>query len=120
MNALLRRLSPWLLIPLALAPLVTGCVVNTGSKLTFSGKSIDDDVLRRLSPGESKEFVLTLFGPPSSKDPIGRDVEVWVWTYHEWSSVQSPLFGVGPTESTSDGAVNVEFNGRTVVRVWRS
>lgn len=122
MNAYIKQLTRWILLPLAVAPLLVGttsCVVSTGSKLTFSGKSIDDNVLRRLTPGESKEFVLTLFGPPSSKDFASRGAEVWKWTYHEWSSVQSPL-GLAPDQSKSSGSVNVKFSGRTVVRVWRS
>ena len=120
MNPALKKLSRWIVIPLALAPLATSCVVNTGSKHTFTGKSIEDDVLRRLSPGESKEFVLTLFGPPSSKDSVGGGSEVWRWNYQEWSSVQNAFGGVSSSQSKSSGSVNVEFEGRTVVRVWRS
>lgn len=120
MKPTLKRLTRWLVIPLALAPLATSCVVSTGSKLTFTGKSIEDGVMRRLSPGESKEFVLTLFGPPSSKDFVGGGTEIWKWNYHEWSSVQGAFPGISPSESQSSGAVNVEFSGRTVVRVWRS
>jgi len=120
MNSLSRPLAPLLLILLALAPIGAGCVAGTGTRLTFSGKSIDDDVMRRLAPGESKEFVLTLFGPPSSKDPRGRGSEVWKWSYHESSSRQNGLPGAAPIERARDGAVNVEFEGRTVVRIWRS
>lgn len=114
------RSRSWLLLSFLLAPLATGCVVNTGSKLTFSGKSIEDNLLRRVAPGESKELVLTLFGPPSSKGALGSGAEVWKWNYHEWATVQGPFLGLPPSEHQSTGSVNVEFAGRTVVRIWRS
>ncbi|MFT5051722.1 MAG: hypothetical protein ACI8QZ_003142 [Chlamydiales bacterium] len=123
MTPLTRRPSSLLLTLLALAPLAsltTGCVASTGSRLTFSGKSIDDTLLRRLTPGESKEFVLTLFGPPSTRGGSERQPEVWKWRYHESSSVRTGLPGLGPVERALDGAVNVEFDGRTVIRIWRS
>ena len=116
---MLRQSFTALLLATVALPTFTSCVVSTGSRHTFSGKHLDDAVLRRVGSGESKELVLTIFGPPSHKIAGEDGTEVWAWEYRERTEENSfPLLSSGP--QSSEGAVYVEFDGRTVVRVWRS
>lgn len=120
-NACFRTMAaPALLVVFAGA--LAGCIVRGSSEVRTSGHFIGDQTISRVAPGETtKEWILAVFGEPTSKSPLGEGTEIWKWEYRRVQTSSGTVLFVFDSDNRSEQARNVyvEFDGDVVEAVWR-
>ncbi len=108
-------------LALSFGILLPSCLIGSSSKTEYSGRYISAETMREVRPGASMDYVLAVYGEPTSRIESDDGTELWKWQYsQETHSSGSVFLIVASSKSTeSEGAVWVKFENDEVVRVWR-
>ncbi len=99
-----------------------GCIASGSSKTYSSGRYIGDQTIARVEPGKTdKQWVMAVFGEPTSRTPLSTGVEIWKWEYTKvTTSSGSVLFIVsGKNRDETIRNVYIEFESDVVTQIWR-
>ena len=98
-----------------------GCIINTGSHSEQSGKYISQQTFEQVTPGTSKEFVLAVWGEPTTKTPLSDGTEIWKWRYRQTKKSSGSVLFVfnGDSTTETETATDVLFKGDVVSQAWR-
>ena len=109
-------LSFSLLLPLVLS----SCIIGSSTKTSFEGTEIGQETYKQVTPGKKKDFVEALFGRPTSTTDIDGG-EIWKWTHRKEVRRSSGIIFLvsSKSETETQDAVYVEFQGDTVQKIWR-
>jgi len=123
-RTLLRAMTRSAALALLICGIVAlpGCVVRGSSETRTTGQFIGDQTISRVEPGEtSKDWVLAVFGEPTSRTPLGEGVEIWKWEYRRVQTSSGSVLFVFDSDNRSEQARNVyvEFEGDVVDAIWR-
>jgi outer membrane protein assembly factor BamE (lipoprotein component of BamABCDE complex) len=98
-----------------------GCLFGSESRTEYQGKYVSPQTMEQVKAGQSKDFVLSLLGEPTSRTQAGNGTEVWKYAYREEKSTEGSVFLLLHSSKTTEteGAVYVELKNGRVTRTWR-
>ena len=115
------RRAALLLLALAPALLLPGCLIGRNSKTEVHGTYVGPETIAQIEPGKSASYVVALLGEPSSKTRLDDGGELWKWSYVERKESRGSvlfIFGSNSKHETHNTAF-VEFANGAVKRAWR-
>lgn len=102
--------------------ILSGCLVNSSTRTTYSGRHISPETVKQIEPGKTKsDFVLATLGDPTSKNKLDDGSEVWKWEYEKKHSSSGSVFllvNANDHKETHGGTYIVMKDG-VVDRVWQ-
>ncbi|MFN0131330.1 MAG: outer membrane protein assembly factor BamE [Phycisphaerales bacterium] len=88
----------------------SGCLVNTHSSTTYSGRHISRETVKQITPGTTKrDFIVATLGEPNSKSTLDDGAEVWKYEYRKSTRSAAAVFLI------VDADKSVETTGATYV-----
>ena len=109
-------------LALAAALFSGGCLVNSHSRTSYSGRYVGPETMAQIEPGTTRQdFVLATLGEPTSKNRLDDGSEIWRWEYRRKRSSSGSVFLLLDTDNHTehDGAAYVQFRDGVVERSWR-
>ena len=97
-----------------------GCVISR-ARTEYTGSYIAPTTVLQIEPGETKESVLDLLGPPTDKGRLGPSAERWSWHWAKRRrSSERVLLVLSSTSQLVEekGTVWVEFDQGVVTAAW--
>jgi hypothetical protein len=111
-----------LIVPVAAALLLGGCLINSSSKTEYSGRYLSPAAVSQIEPGETRQdFVLATIGEPTTKTALDDGSEIWKWEYRKTRSSSGSVFLLlnSDNQTRSEGATYVVFRDGVVEKVWQ-
>jgi outer membrane protein assembly factor BamE (lipoprotein component of BamABCDE complex) len=106
---------------LAAAALLPACVLSSSSHVEHRGRTVSDETLHRIEPGQGKDHVLALLGEPSKRQTLDGGMELWTWTSTKVERSEAAVIFVLKSNRSveTQRRVFVELKDDVVVRAWR-
>ncbi len=99
-----------------------GCLINSHSSTSISGRYISDSSLDRVEVGKTKQdFVKATLGEPTCRSTLDDGSEVWRWDYKKTTSGNGTVFLLfsGDNHNEKQGSTYVMFKDGVVSEKWR-
>ena len=104
-----------------LAFTLSGCIVSSNGRSSQSGQYVSPKTFEQIEVGKSKDFVLAVLGPPTSRSSLEDGEEVWRWRYTETRDSSRQILFLLNTSNKDEVEHNtfVAFKDGVVTNSWR-
>jgi outer membrane protein assembly factor BamE (lipoprotein component of BamABCDE complex) len=102
--------------------IMSGCLVNSRSHTSTSGRYISSTTLRHIEPGTSRsDLVIALLGSPTVRTSLDDGTEIWRYEYRKRTRSSGSVFLLlnSANSTERDGAVFVVLRDGVVEKTWR-
>lgn len=99
-----------------------GCLINSHSSTSYTGRFISPTALEKIEVGKTKtDFVKATLGEPTCRSTLDDGSEVWRYDYKKTTSGSGTVFLLfnGDNHTEKQGSTYVMFKDGVVAEKWR-